>query len=106
MNIIVLLDCAFLFFQNYPCRLSHTELRCELPCEDIIFNSKHPFADPDFQFTRNTTILEGFQILFQYGLNQSQSSPYTSPFSPRETNKLGLTMFDMFLLIHRKYQCL
>ncbi|KAJ5306958.1 hypothetical protein N7508_005973 [Penicillium antarcticum] len=64
---------------------------CELPCEDFIFNSEHPFSDPNFRFTRQTTISEGFHFLFQDISNQTSSSPYFSPISPRESNTFELT---------------
>ncbi|KAJ6107370.1 C2H2 finger domain protein [Penicillium sp. IBT 18751x] len=76
---------------------------CELPCEDFIFNSEHPFADPNFRFTRETTISEGFQFLFEDDFAQTSSNPYLSPMSTRKNNLFELTMFDMFILIHLLY---
>lgn len=87
INIICSLDCAFGFFQNYPCRLTPMEMECDLPCEDSIFNSEHPFAQPNFRFNRELTVAEAFQSLFS-------EVPPAAP---------NYTVFDMFILIHRMY---
>lgn len=92
MNLIILMDSAFSFFQNYPCRLAHIEMDCDLPCEEYIFNSTHPFAEPNFSFTRDLTASEAFQSLFEVYSEDSHS--------PNHNNPMGLTVFDMFLLIH------
>lgn len=95
VNIISLLDCAFFFYQNYPCRLTHAEMECELPCEESLFQSDHPFSEPNFRFTRNITMYEAFQNLFD---SPSNDSPRRSP----ETSPMDLTVLDMFILIHSK----
>jgi hypothetical protein len=87
INIIALVDCAFSFYSNFPCRLTPAELECDMPCEDSIFGSKHPFAHPNFRFTRETTVYEAFRYLFQ---NEEGAS------------SMGFTVTDMFFLIHRK----
>lgn len=97
INIISLLDCAFFFYQNYPCRLTHSEMECELPCEESLFQSGHPFAEPGFRFTRNLTLYETFQNLFE---PTSNDSPQRTPGS----GQMDLTVLDMFILIHGK-QC-
>lgn len=97
MNLICLMDTAFSFFQNYPCRLAHIEIECDLPCEELIFHSTHPFAEPNFHFTRNLTVSEAFQSLFE----EHPSSHF--PPSKHSGNPLGFTVFDMFILIHRTY---
>lgn len=92
--IVSLLDCAFFFFQNYPCRLTHSEMECDFPCDDSVWRSEHPFAKPNFRFTRDLTISDAFQYLFEDA--SKQDSPYRSP----ERNTLDLTVLDMFILIH------
>ena len=103
MNLICLMNSAFSFFQNYPCRLAHIEIDCDLPCEEFIFNSAHPFAEANFHFTRNLTVSEAFQSLFEeHPEDRSRSSSHFS--SPKHNgNPLGFTVFDMFILIHRMY---
>ncbi|OQE41749.1 hypothetical protein PENCOP_c004G04807 [Penicillium coprophilum] len=85
ISIISLLDCAFFFFQNYPCRLTHTEMECDLPCEESLFCSEHPFAEPNFSFSRGLMVSEAFENLFH-------EAPESTP--------MKLTALDMFILIH------
>ena len=92
INIISLLDCAFFFYQNYPCRLTHAELECELPCEEALFRSPHPFQDPKFRFSREITNYQAFQHMFE----SPQDGPQAAPPSP----KIHLTVLDMFIVIH------
>jgi hypothetical protein len=91
ISIISLLDCAFFFYQNYPCRLTHSEMECELPCEESIFDSEHPFADPNFRFTRDLTLYGAFQHLFDSSQEAGQSP---------DPSQMNLTVMDMFILIH------
>ncbi|QQK44441.1 Fungal transcriptional regulatory protein, N-terminal [Penicillium digitatum] len=84
-SMISLLDCAFLFFQNYPCRLTYTEMECDLPCEEWLFFSEHPFAEPNFRFSRGIRVSEAFEHMFD-------EAP--------ESNPIDLTVLDMFILIH------
>lgn len=103
MNIVSLLDCAFSFYQNYPCRLSHAEMECEFPCDEFIFNSQQPFTEPNFRFTRETTISEAFQSLFEeYPSQESSSSRQNTPLTAYESIRMELRVFDMFIIIHRK----
>ncbi|KAL4805887.1 hypothetical protein BDV18DRAFT_140102 [Aspergillus unguis] len=97
MNILSTLDCAFSFYQNYPCRLTHTELQWEFPCFDSVWASEHPFTDPTFLVTRGITIRDAFDSLFEEpserdGANGSPSDPLA-----------GLTVLDMWVLIHVLY---
>ncbi|CAI7666410.1 unnamed protein product [Penicillium crustosum] len=85
ISIISLLDGAFLFFQNFPCRLTHTEMQCDLPCDESLFSSEHPFAEPNFRFSRGLRVSEAFKNLFD-------EAP--------ESNPMDLTALDMFILIH------
>ncbi|KAJ5502614.1 transcriptional regulator family: Fungal Specific TF [Penicillium fimorum] len=85
ISIISLLDCAFFFFQNYPCRLTYTEMECDLPCEESVFSSEHPFAEPNFCFSRGLVLSEAFENLFD-------EAP--------ESHPMSLTALDMFILIH------
>lgn len=85
ISIISLLDGAFFFFQNFPCRLTHTEMQCDLPCDESLFLSEHPFAEPNFRFSRGLTVSEAFKNLFD---------------EVPESNPMDLTALDMFILIH------
>lgn len=100
MNLLALMDSAFSFFQNYPCRLAHIEMNCDLPCEESIFNSAHPFTEPNFRFTRHFTISEAFQSLFDEYPEDSSHPSSASSFPKYDDNPMGFTVFDMFLLIH------
>ncbi|KAI2787243.1 hypothetical protein POX_f07606 [Penicillium oxalicum] len=93
ISLMSLLDCAFFFYQNYPCRLTHSELESELPCEEALFRSSHPFQDPNFRFTRDLSIFQAFQHMFEIS---PQGSPAPSPSMPR----FQLTILDMFIVIH------
>lgn len=99
MTIISLMDSAFSFFQNYPCRLAHIEMDCDLPCEESVFGSIHPFAEPNFRLSRELTVSEAFQNLFDERPEDPPHSLHES--SKQEGNPMGLTVYDMFLLIHR-----
>ncbi|OQD85170.1 hypothetical protein PENSOL_c105G02686 [Penicillium solitum] len=85
ISIISLLDGAFFFFQNFPCRLTHTEMQCDLPCDESLFFSEHPFAEPNFRFSRGLKVSEAFKNLFD-------ETPVSNP--------MDLTALDMFILIH------
>jgi hypothetical protein len=92
--IVSLLDCAFSFYQNYPCRLTVAEMEFELPCEESVFQAEYPFAEPHFRFARNITVLRAFQGLFND--TYQRGSPQRSP----DTTHMDLTALDMFILIH------
>ena len=103
MNVIALIDCAFSFYSNFPCRLAPSELECDLPCEESVFNCEHPFAQLKFRFTRETTICGAFQHLFddepettncQHGPNHSNYCQHTPSIGT------SFTVTDMFLMIH------
>ena len=100
MAYISLLDCAFVFYQNYPCRLSHTEMESDFPSAEAVFASGHPFQERKFQLKREFNISDTFQNLFHEHGSQA-SSP--SDLSMSSVNVLsGLTFLDMFILIHSK----
>ncbi|KAL2007443.1 hypothetical protein VTN00DRAFT_8881 [Thermoascus crustaceus] len=104
INVVSLLDCAFSFYQNYPCRLTHTEMECDLPCEESLFSSQHPFAEPNFRFTRDITVCEAFQKLFAEDQSTSASqSASRSSVSSNAPDDMKLTVLDMFILIHLLY---
>ena len=92
---MTLLDTAFSFFANFPCRLAVSELKFDLPCEEFIYASTHPFADPKFTTSRHLSVYEAFQSLFS---NQKLAAV---PNQGRKGNPLGLNPMDMFILIHR-----
>lgn len=82
----MLIDSAFNFFQNYPCRLTQLELRCDLPCDEYLFSSQHPFSEPNFRFARELTMTKAFENF----LDESYVQP------------MDLNILDMFILIHRE----
>lgn len=102
MNIIVLLDCAFSFYQNYPCRLAHTEIACDMPSIQSLFFCQHPFADPNFHVTRDQpTVYEAFQCLFTG--SSGADGVATSATNSQDTVRMASrTVFDMFILVHRE----
>jgi hypothetical protein len=93
ISIISLLDCAFFFYQNYPCRLTHAEIESELPCEEALFRSPHPFQDPKFRFSREITIYQAFQHMFESPTQDGSEASLPS-------SKMDLTVLDMFIVIH------
>ncbi|KAL2871465.1 uncharacterized protein BJX67DRAFT_342292 [Aspergillus lucknowensis] len=95
MNIISLLDCAFSFYQNYPCRLSHTEIQWDFPCLESVFASEHPFASSNFQVSRGITLGDAFRNIF------AETSGQESHTLPDTIAKL--TVLDMFVLVHVLY---
>lgn len=103
MNVIALLDCAFSFYSNFPCRLTPSELECDLPCEESVFNCEHPFAQLKFRFTRETTVYEAFQYLFEDEPETSncQHDQHHSNYC-QHAPSIGttFTVTDMFLMIH------
>jgi hypothetical protein len=75
-------------------------MECELPCVESVFESQHPFQEPNFQHTRDITLSEAFQSLFE-----EESSRATTPSTPGSTvpgTLASLTLMDTFMLIHRK----
>jgi hypothetical protein len=91
---MTLLDCALCFFANFPCRLTVSEMRFDLPSEEHFYASRHPFAEPNFTPNRHLTAFEAYQSLFGY------QKPPPSPIQERKGNPLGLNPMDMFILIH------
>ncbi|KAH7317829.1 putative C2H2 finger domain protein [Rhexocercosporidium sp. MPI-PUGE-AT-0058] len=94
INIMTLLDCAFSFFANFPCRLSLSEMKFDLPSEEPFFASLHPFSVPNFTLRRNLTTIEAFRGLFKPTQISGQGT---------KGNPLGLNPMDMFILIHLLY---
>lgn len=86
VSVIVLIDSAFNFFQNYPCRVTQLELACDLPCDEALFSSQHPFSEPNFRFARELTMTKVFENFLDESYSQS----------------MDLNILDMFILIHRK----
>ncbi|KAK9439710.1 hypothetical protein VB005_07869 [Metarhizium brunneum] len=98
---IRLLDCAFLFFSNYPCKLAFSELEHDLPCENAVFNAKHPFAEENFRFRRGSTTAEAFEELFR---EQSNPPPAQRQCDVESCVNYGSrTVVDLFLTIHLLY---
>ncbi|KAJ5729798.1 uncharacterized protein N7483_004306 [Penicillium malachiteum] len=93
MSIVSLLDCAFYFYQNYPYRYGIFEMELDLPCEQSLFWSDHPFSEPNFRLSRNLSLYQAFQNLFA-------PTPAESPGRPPEYYQMDMTIFDMFMLIH------
>jgi hypothetical protein len=94
---MTLLDSAFSFFANYPCRLTISEMKFDLPSEEFLFTSTHPFTDPKFTPSRQLTVYEAFQSLF------GQQKVAVVPNQGKKGNPLGLNPMDMFILIHRMF---
>ncbi|CAG8932853.1 unnamed protein product [Penicillium salamii] len=86
-NVIISIDGAFYFFQNFPCRLTQSEMQCDLPSDKSLFFSRHPFAEPNFRFARDVTLIKAFENL----MDESY------------TEHMDLTILDMFMLIHLLY---
>ncbi|EED15421.1 C2H2 finger domain protein (Zms1), putative [Talaromyces stipitatus ATCC 10500] len=106
INVISLLDCAFSFYSNFPCRLTPPELECDLPCEESVFNCEHPFAQLKFRFTRETTVYDAFQHLFQDEQGASachHDQHHTNHCAHSPSIGTTLTVTDMFLMIHMLY---
>lgn len=94
MSIISLLDCAFSFYSNYPCRLTHTEMECDFPCQEAVFDSQHPFVEPNFRFSRGISVSEAFENLFGSPANEDGSQAGVPD------RIVDMTVLDMFILIH------
>lgn len=101
MSIMTLLDCAFCFFANYPCRIALSEMQYDLPCDEEIFACPHPFSEPGFHPSRHLTTLEAFQSLFGRGKSAVQSRHGNNDGNNDKSNPLELNVLDMFILIHR-----
>jgi hypothetical protein len=102
ISIMVLLDCAFTFFANFPCRFALSELGFELPCDERFFNNAKPFTKSGFTTSRGHTIQLAFQSLFE------QRAPQQSLGLANTEATLGpldLNCMDMFILIHLLYVC-
>lgn len=97
MCIIWSLDSAFLFFQNFPSRLTFAELDCDLPCDESLWSAKNPFAEPQFRFDRNMTLRQGMEMLFNNG---QPSAQVANTKRTTVSSKSPFSVFDMFLLIH------
>lgn len=93
---MTLIDCAFSFFANFPARLMMSEMKFDLPCEEYLFSSYHPFSEPSFTPSRRLTTYDAFQSLF------GQARIPTDQTQAKKGNPLGLNALDMFILIHRK----
>jgi hypothetical protein len=95
-NMITVLDCTFSFCANFPCRLTVSERKFDLPSDELLFSSAHPFSEPRFIPSRLFTAFEAFQSLFD---------PPTH--LPNQRNiAFRPNAMDMFILIHRKCECL
>jgi hypothetical protein len=107
---MTLLDCAFCFFKNFPCRLTFSEMKFDLPCVEPVFASRHPFREPNFQYSRRVTVYDAVQNLF---IEQQVSALSVSPpnrQSPQQSsskadvsNPLSFNVLDMAILIHRRF---
>jgi hypothetical protein len=104
---MTLLDCAFSFFKNFPCRLTLAEMKFDLPCDESLFAAHHPFLQPNFQCSRHVTVLEAFRSLFtdqyrQQEITISSHRPQPKPSSPdtSTSNPLCLNALDMVILVH------
>jgi hypothetical protein len=96
MNTITLLDCAFTFFANFPCRLAVFEMKFDLPSEDRLYKSPHPFSEANFLHSRQVTTYEAFLSLF------GRKVPETASDKEKNRNPLDFNIVDMFILVHRR----
>lgn len=78
------MDCAFLFFRGILTRIVSTEIKCDLPCDEAVFDEENPFTHPSFALSRELTAPTAFRALF------------------KNAGRLPLAMLDTFILIHRK----
>lgn len=83
---VILVDCAFLFFRGLPLRVMTSEVECDLPCIETVFDAVHPFSEPDFAFRRSCPTMLVFQKLFLEDVDC--------------LTELGLTLLDTFIMIH------
>ncbi|GAB1191426.1 hypothetical protein APSETT444_000599 [Aspergillus pseudonomiae] len=74
-------------------------MECALPCVESVFESAHPFQEPNFELSRDITLSEAFQMLFEEEESSRASSPSTSGSTVAET-LAKLTILDTFMLIH------
>ena len=101
-NLLSLLDSVFLLFQNFPRRIAHSELKCDLVCDESLFNSTHPLSEPNFRYTRGIRVRDAFQSLFDKRHPRSVSHSLSpAGLSNYIHDPIDLTFFDMFVLIHR-----
>ena len=112
MAAILLLDCAMRIYSNYPCQITIAELDNDLPCKEAIFSSQHPFMQDESIFASRLTISKAFALLFD-GKSKPPSSSAASVQSAQADESRApseaadsdhdLTMFDLFILIHREH---
>lgn len=102
MSVLHLLDCAFLFFQNHPVRLTFAELDVDLPSHNALFDSPNPFVEPTFHFSRGLTIRMLLDEMFQ--IRQTPIDSVSGRWMPTAACGQTLSLFDMFILIHSKSQ--
>lgn len=100
---MTLLDCAFTFFANFPCRLAVSEMMFDLPCAEPIWGAAHPFMEQNFDRSRHVTAYEAFQSLFKDQSPLSGTDNRKRSKNRLEPNPLNLNAMDMFILIHRMY---
>lgn len=79
-------------------RIAFQEMNFELPCEEVLWGSSHPFAEKTFTPNRNVTLFEAFQSLF----GQPKAAP-VAVVQATKGNPLGLNPMDMFTLIHCQF---
>lgn len=99
-------------YSNYPCRMTLAELDNDLPCKEAIFSSRHPFMQDDSIFAPRLTISQAWALLFEPKARSAESSASgqlarlesgESGAPPEDgENNYDLTVFDLFILIHRK----
>jgi len=94
---MTLLDCAFCFFANFPCRIAISEIKFDLPSEDHLYKPRHPFKETKFKPSRRVTVYEAFLSLFG---NKNTAANLEQE---KNGNPLDLNPVDMFILIHCKY---
>lgn len=66
----------------------------DFPCQEVIFDSQHPFVEPNFRFSRDIPISAGFNNLFETQISEDGSQAHVPD------HIADMTVLDMFILIH------
>lgn len=106
-----LLDFAYMFYSNFTCILTFGELRTDMPCESSLFDCKHPFAEEEFRFSRNTMAIDSLRVLYQASDPVSVRPIHIGMTasllveSAGQTGSRTITLQDLYLLVHSKLNC-
>ncbi|KAH1504841.1 hypothetical protein KXV26_004015 [Aspergillus fumigatus] len=83
------------------CRIRYAyaipKMEWDFPCQEVIFDSQHPFVEPNFRFSRDIPISAGFNNLFETPISEDGSQAHVPD------HIADMTVLDMFILIHLLY---